>query len=41
MTEKLNFLIPLDFNPESKAALEYAVTIARDLDAVLHLVYIL
>jgi nucleotide-binding universal stress UspA family protein len=41
MPDKLNFLIPLDFNPESKSALQYALSIAKDLEATLHLVYII
>lgn len=41
MPEKLNFLIPVDFNPESESALEYAASIARELGANLHLAYII
>jgi nucleotide-binding universal stress UspA family protein len=41
MPDKLNFLIPLDFNPESEAALEYASGIGEKLNAGLHLVHII
>ena len=41
MAEKLNFLVPIDFLPESAVALEYAVTIGKELNATLHLVHIL
>jgi len=41
MAEKLNFLVPIDFLPESAIALEYAVTIGKELNATLHLVHIL
>ena len=41
MAETLNFLIPIDFNPESEAALEYSVTMALKLNARLHLVHII
>ncbi len=41
MPDKLNFLVPIDFLPESESALEYAGGIGRDLGATLHLVHIL
>ena len=41
MSENLNFLIPIDFQPESETALSYALGIGRDLKATLHLVHIL
>ncbi len=41
MHEKLNFLIPLDFLPESESALTYAAAIGKNLDAKLHLLHIL
>ena len=41
MPEKLNLLIPLDFRPESESALEYAVSIGKNLNARLHLLHIL
>lgn len=36
-----NFLVPIDFRPESEIALEYAAFIASRIGATLHLVYIL
>jgi nucleotide-binding universal stress UspA family protein len=41
MPDQLNFLIPLDFHPESEAALEYASGIGGKLNAGLHLVHII
>ena len=41
MSTKTNFLIPLDFLPESGSALEYAVTIGKKLNATLHLIHII
>ncbi len=41
MPAQLNFLVPVDFHPESESALEYAVKIGRELNATLHLVHIL
>ncbi len=36
-----NFLVPIDFRPESEIALEYAASVAAKVGATLHLVYIL
>ncbi len=36
-----NFLVPIDFRPESELALEYAASVALKVEATLHLVYIL
>lgn len=36
-----NFLVPIDFRPESELALEYAASVAAKVEANLHLVYIL
>jgi len=36
-----NFLVPIDFRPESEIALEYAAFISSRVKATLHLVYIL
>lgn len=36
-----NFLVPIDFRPESELALEYAASVAAKVEATLHLVYIL
>jgi len=41
MSASINFLIPLDFRPESEMALEYAASVAAKVGATLHLVYIL
>lgn len=41
MPESKNFLVPLDFRPESEIALQYAAFIADRVGATLHLVYIL
>ena len=41
MPEKLNLLIPLDFLPESEAALEYAVEVGKNLYATIHMLHIL
>jgi nucleotide-binding universal stress UspA family protein len=41
MSAPKNFLIPLDFRPESEMALEYAASVAAKVGATLHLVYIL
>jgi nucleotide-binding universal stress UspA family protein len=41
MSASKNFLIPIDFRPESEIALEYAASVAAKVDATLHLVYIL
>lgn len=41
MSALKNFLIPLDFRPESEMALEYAASVAAKVGATLHLVYIL
>ncbi len=41
MPEKLNFLIPLDFRPESETALQYAVTIGKTVNAKVHMLHIL
>jgi nucleotide-binding universal stress UspA family protein len=40
MAEKINFLVPLDFLPESESALEYAVSVGKSLHATIHLVHI-
>jgi nucleotide-binding universal stress UspA family protein len=37
----MNYLVPIDFRPESEIALEYAAFIANQVGATLHLVYIL
>ena len=36
----MKYLVPIDFRPESEIALEYAAFIARQVDATLHLIYI-
>ena len=41
MSDKKNLLIPVDFLPESESALQYAVTIGKELNATLHLLYII
>ena len=41
MSISKNFLVPLDFRPESEMALEYAASVAVKVGATLHLVYIL
>lgn len=41
MSASKNFLISLDFRPESEIALEYAASVATKVGATLHLVYIL
>ena len=41
MSVSKNFLVPIDFRPESEIALEYAAYIANRVGATLHLVYIL
>ena len=41
MADKLNFLLPVDFLPESESAVEYASTLARTVGASLHLVHII
>ncbi len=41
MPESRNFLVPIDFRPESEIALEYAAFIATNVGATLHLIYIL
>jgi nucleotide-binding universal stress UspA family protein len=41
MPASKNFLIPIDFRPESEIALAYAAFIASRVNATLHLVYIL
>ncbi|MFC2080735.1 universal stress protein [Bacteroidota bacterium] len=41
MPEKLNFLIPLDFLPESETALQYAVGVGKTVHATVHLLHIL
>lgn len=41
MPDKLNFLVPLDFRPESEKALQYAVSVGKSLNATLHLLHIL
>jgi nucleotide-binding universal stress UspA family protein len=37
----MNYLVPIDFRPESEIALEYAAFIASQVDATLHLIYII
>ncbi len=41
MSISKNFLVPIDFRPESEMALEYAASVAVKVGATLHLVYIL
>lgn len=41
MSISKNFLVPIDFRPESEMALEYAASVAVKVGAILHLVYIL
>jgi len=41
MSVSKNFLVPIDFRPESEIALEYAASVAAKVGAILHLVYIL
>jgi nucleotide-binding universal stress UspA family protein len=41
MPDSKNFLVPIDFRPESETALEYAAFFANRVGATLHLVYIL
>jgi len=41
MPESKNFLVPIDFRPESEIALEYAAFIAARIGATLHLIHIL
>ena len=41
MSEKQNYLVPIDFRDESVIALEYALLVARKTGATLHLVFIL
>lgn len=41
MPEELNLLIPLDFLPESEAALGYAVEVGKKLNARIHMLHIL
>ena len=41
MQETRNFLVPVDFRPESETALEYAAFMAAAVGATLHLIYIL
>lgn len=41
MSMSKNFLVPIDFRPESEIALEYAASVALKVGATLHLVYIL
>ena len=41
MSISKNFLVPIDFRPESEMALEYAASVAVKVGATLHLIYIL
>jgi hypothetical protein len=41
MKKNLNFLVPIDFFPESEAALSYAITVGTQVGASLHLIHIL
>ncbi len=41
MSESRNYLVPIDFRPESEIALDYAAHVAAKVGATLHLVYIL
>ena len=41
MPASRNFLVPIDFRPESETALEYAAFMAAPVGATLHLIYIL
>jgi nucleotide-binding universal stress UspA family protein len=41
MSKSKNFLVPIDFRPESEMALEYAASVAVKIGATLHLIYIL
>jgi len=41
MSKSKNFLVPIDFHPESETALEYAAFIASKVGATLHLIYVL
>ena len=41
MSVSKNFLVPIDFRPESEMALEYAAFIANKVGATLHLIYVL
>ena len=41
MSVTKNFLVPIDFRPESELALEYAASVAVKVGATLHLIYIL
>jgi len=41
MSASINYLIPIDFRPESEIALEYAASVAVKIGATLHLIYIL
>jgi len=41
MSVSKNFLVPIDFRPESEIALEYAAFIASKVGATLHLIYVL